>query len=827
MRLLDRLTRSTTYQSLNITDWARQFSPGAQFTYQGNQLQAFTNQSHNGQVYDNNAVAFACTTNRLLLFSEARLMFQSLRKGRPGDLFATPELTRLETPWPGASTRELMLQAELDIACAGNSYWVPDGDYLMRLDPAHVKLVTVGAFDNEMTGYQIGEHLAGYAYVKDPRRPVMYLPEQVAHYKPHPNQYNRFLGMSWLNPCLPEVNTDAAINHHKQVALSTGANLGYVVSFDPATTPAQFDFFVKYFRENYSGPENAGKTLMLGGGADVKTVGQTFDQLAMKAITDSGEARIAACAGVPPVIVGLIPGLDSSTYCLPANELVWTVGGPLPIEDVRAGDEVWSFVDQGLSPRKVLRQGQTGEKQIYRIRTKNRVLNATGNHPILTRVPGSTDGTGGNAARAASTEWKNVEDLVIGDEIVEPLALIDQGGDESPLGPVDGALIQWLGAYTGDGSGASRGGFSMALPPDDRCRDYYEKLTLQVFPNVHIGHEPRAFRFASRAIGRYVCELGFSGLAKTKTLPAWLFGLKRELRLAFLAGLIDTDGSVDKRGVCKIQLANRHLIEQVKMLAISCGFSVSNLYEQHYDASVLPNPGLYDDYVAWAITISSARDVAEIPFSDWLYRERVEENTHRHKQCGHDAAKIGLRDLGFFKVCEITPGPVVPVFDIEVEDGHSFVAAGIVVHNSNYGQARRRLADATLRPLWGAFAAAFSSIVTLPGGARLWYDDRDISFLRDDSRDVAEIAQLEATTLKTLVEAGADWDKAVAAISSGDLTILTGAQVNLSVQLRPQGIAEVTAGEAPANAKDLAAVGEPVTAASNGKTPVGTKPTGA
>lgn len=45
--------------------------------------------------------------------------------------------------------------------------------------------------------------------------------------------------------------------------------------------------------------------------------------------------------------------------------------------------------------------------------------------------------------------------------------------------------------------------------------------------------------------------------AKAKRVPGWVFGLHRELRLAFLAGLVDTDGSIDRRGTLKIQLANR------------------------------------------------------------------------------------------------------------------------------------------------------------------------------------------------------------------------------------------------------------------------------
>lgn len=58
---------------------------------------------------------------------------------------------------------------------------------------------------------------------------------------------------------------------------------------------------------------------------------------------------------------------------------------------------------------------------------------------------------------------------------------------------------------------------------------------------------------------------------------------------------------------------------------------------------------------------------------------------------------------------------------------------------SNYGQARRAFADLTMRPLWRKAAGALASIVPAPPGSRLWYDDRDISFLQEDVKDDADI----------------------------------------------------------------------------------------
>lgn len=122
---------------------------------------------------------------------------------------------------------------------------------------------------------------------------------------------------------------------------------------------------------------------------------------------------------------------------------------------------------------------------------------------------------------------------------------------------------------------------------------------------------------------------------------------------------------------------------------------------------------------------------------------------------------------------------------------------------SNYGQARRRFADLTMRPLWRNVAGSLAVIVPPPAGADLWYDDRDIPFLAEDRKDAAEIAGREAATIRTLVEAGYKPETVIAAIQNGDWSLLvhTGA---LSVQLTPVG-ADGASVKEPAGAADVPA----------------------
>ena len=105
---------------------------------------------------------------------------------------------------------------------------------------------------------------------------------------------------------------------------------------------------------------------------------------------------------------------------------------------------------------------------------------------------------------------------------------------------------------------------------------------------------------------------------------------------------------------------------------------------------------------------------------------------------------------------------------------------------SNYGQARRKFADGWARPQWRMAAAALQSILRPPTGSRLWYDDRDISFLQEDQKDAAGIQQADAVTVKTLVDAGYTPESVVAAVNGRDMGLLVHSGL-VSVQLQTPG----------------------------------------
>lgn len=121
--------------------------------------------------------------------------------------------------------------------------------------------------------------------------------------------------------------------------------------------------------------------------------------------------------------------------------------------------------------------------------------------------------------------------------------------------------------------------------------------------------------------------------------------------------------------------------------------------------------------------------------------------------------------------------------------------AGGALNQGNMSAIVRWVADSTMRPAWRNAAGSLEWVVRTPGpSVRLWYDDRDVPFLRDDVRDSARVVQLQGSTIGGLINNGFIPDDAVDAVTAADLKRLVGKHSGLvSVQLQPPGTGELPA----------------------------------
>jgi len=112
---------------------------------------------------------------------------------------------------------------------------------------------------------------------------------------------------------------------------------------------------------------------------------------------------------------------------------------------------------------------------------------------------------------------------------------------------------------------------------------------------------------------------------------------------------------------------------------------------------------------------------------------------------------------------------------------------GSSLNAGNFAAARRVTADTTMRPLWRNVCGSLQAIVPPPNsGARLWYDEAQIAFLREDAADRAKVQYVKAQTIWQLVQAGYETESVVAAVEAEDMSLLSHTGMT-SVQLHPPG----------------------------------------
>jgi hypothetical protein len=111
---------------------------------------------------------------------------------------------------------------------------------------------------------------------------------------------------------------------------------------------------------------------------------------------------------------------------------------------------------------------------------------------------------------------------------------------------------------------------------------------------------------------------------------------------------------------------------------------------------------------------------------------------------------------------------------------------------SNYGQAKRAYGDLFLRSQWRSLCGALGPLLDVPTDSVLWYDSKDVAFLREDATDIATRQTSEMATITSGISAGFKPDSVVKALMADDWSLLEHSGL-VSVQLQPPGGPDPTA----------------------------------
>ena len=429
----------------------------------------------------------------------------------------------------------------------------------------------------------------------------------------------------------------------------------------------------------------------------------------------------------------LVSGVAAQYECLAGETLVWTANrGQVPIKEIAHGDRVFAY-DEDLERfvvAPVKSAAQTDTRLTHTVTTTRRSLRATDNHPMLVlrdeRRPGR------QRARF-SRRWVPVGEIRPGDFIAVPRRIPEFGSAvELPAAPglqapthstVD--LMWLLGLYLGDGNlhlSARTYRVQFAIPATDvELRAELIRVVGDLFGLRCIEADEYRVVVNSKALTEWIVALGFDGLSLTKRVPDWVFSTPVDQRLAFLGGWIDADGYVrpEQSGSVVLTSANDPLIRQARELAELSGLRAGGPWKFTQPYRHAPER----TQIAFRLGISG--DFEKLGCRNSKRTDRFGRRRYAHSSSASHGTTIRAHCndwLGFERVKSVEPFAVEPVFDIEVDGPHNFVAEGLVAHNSEvvYHQIREDLeaqgvifldTDSGLREHPEVFKQNFGSVI--------------------------------------------------------------------------------------------------------------------
>jgi Fe-S cluster assembly protein SufB len=401
--------------------------------------------------------------------------------------------------------------------------------------------------------------------------------------------------------------------------------------------------------------------------------------------------------GIPEAERKYLAGVTAQYECLRGSTRVWTTSGMRPIKELAPGDEVFSLDE---ASKEVVMAGVvghrcSGEKEVFEITARGRTIGASSNHPFLVlrdeRRPGAKH------ARFRAT-WVPVEDLAVGDLVAiatdipdygRPFALMAPDRPEAARFPTTTTddLCWWAGVYLGDGY-LKQGRYPVVEIAVDRTDEALveeiRRVTRDLF-GVELALASDGLRLRGKgtaALAEFVELNGLGGTSKTKRFPDWCFGLPRSQRLALIAGLLDSDGYVRDHPTSKdarFCSANREMLTQLKELLALCGIGSSRVID-------VRNRHPFDrDRIMQAYHLRLSGRFDQIPARSPRRRNRLGRRQYAHTDRTAKGTVFRAHTsemMGFVKIESIEAVGVEPVFDIEVQGHHNFVAEGFIVHNS-------------------------------------------------------------------------------------------------------------------------------------------------
>ncbi len=457
-------------------------------------------------------------------------------------------------------------------------------------------------------------------------------------------------------------------------------------------------------------------------------------------------------------------------YCVTGDTLVITGNGLIPINQIsQPGIE-------DVSVHVLSKDGRTntaskwwdcGAFPTWRVRTQRGYeVTGTANHPLLVAVPHASDGR-------ITLTWKTIAQLAVGDYVVLDRSTNlwpEQPVDLHPFYPstlqksrakqhtlpetLDEHLAFLLGALLAEGTFRDQV-IEFTNTPGDFAEHFIQSwqrvfptCRLHIFERKPAGYGKKPFlqiQVVSQHAIAFIKALGLSGRSAQRQIPEIILRSPRHVAAAFLRGLFEGDGAVEKSGrnLLRINLtaSNRLMLRQVQTLLLRFGI-VASLNEDRtrqmhrllisgYDNLLLFSREIgftsqvKNEALAAVLQLHTGKALSRTDFipylaayvrtyairgqREWLSKhnfdrsDRLVATLPRLAQVLPPVAVTEIENLArqhylFERIESIEYAGEQPVYSLRVDsECHSFVANGFVNHNTEAKMAA--IADELLRDI--------------------------------------------------------------------------------------------------------------------------------
>lgn len=357
--------------------------------------------------------------------------------------------------------------------------------------------------------------------------------------------------------------------------------------------------------------------------------------------------------------------------CLTPGEKVCTQRGLVNVEDVTLDDKLINR-DGEFVEIKNIQMYEKFNESTYTIKPYGsfRTTTFTSEHPILT----------------ANRGFVKAKDITTDDKLIIPNK--DYTEIESsiytPADEKDIMFAYFLGLYIGDGfyniNGNSNDIYMSIGKSENQFAEFYDQLIQTLFDRkcVHV-HKTKELtrRFTHKELVFILSKIGNS--AYDKRVPAWIKHASLRVKLAFLQGYLDTDGSVVKsRNSIRVNFTsvNLELLEDIQDLLFSIG--VKNSIVLHSKECVNRFGGISKQSYRINVAQDDINKLATCP----VFESRKMKQMLTYKPTGKSKMDIRFTTcdvvLGIEKIDKSTYTGFVYNFECET---HTFACRSIMTHN--------------------------------------------------------------------------------------------------------------------------------------------------